>query len=141
MGEYFLADAVNIMIEGGLVMRTQPVEVWLDAGTPQDVLETNRYLLDHGRANSAEAAVRQSVTIIPPVFIHPGAMIKNCVIGPYASINDSCRVESSIIRNSILEDGAEVTDTILDGSLIGCEAHIKGRPGALIAGDNTVMSI
>jgi glucose-1-phosphate thymidylyltransferase len=140
-GEYFLADAVNIMIEGGLVMRTQPVEVWLDAGTPQDVLETNRYLLDHGRANSAEAADRQSVTIIPPVFIHPGAMIKNCVIGPYASINDSCRVESSIIRNSILEDGADVTDTILDGSLIGCEAHIKGRPGALIAGDNTVVSI
>ena len=33
-GEYFLADAVNIMLEQGAQMRTQPVEVWLDAGTP-----------------------------------------------------------------------------------------------------------
>jgi len=140
-GEYFLADAINIMIERGLYMRTQLVDVWLDAGTPQDVLYTNRYLLDHGRANSAEAAERQGVTIIPPVFIHPGASVQNCVIGPYASINDCCHVQSSIIRNSILEDGAEVTDTILDGSLIGCDVHIQGRPGALIAGDNTVMSI
>jgi glucose-1-phosphate thymidylyltransferase len=140
-GEYFLADAVNIMIERGLVMRTQHVNVWLDAGTPQDVLETNRYLLDHGRANSTDAAQRPGVTVIPPVFIHPGAQVQNCVIGPYASINDCCIVENSILRNTILEDGAEVTDAILDGSLIGCEARIQGRPGALIAGDNTVMSI
>ena len=140
-GEYFLADAINIMIERGLYMRTQPVDVWLDAGTPQDVLDTNHYLLDHGHANSEEASKRQGVTIIPPVFIHPGAEVKNCVIGPYVSINDCCCVESSIIRNSILEDGAEVTDTILDGSLIGCEAHIQGRPGALFAGDNTMLSI
>jgi glucose-1-phosphate thymidylyltransferase len=139
-GEYFLTDAVNIMIERGLQMRTQAVEVWLDAGTPQDVLDTNRYLLDHGRANSEEASARSGITIIPPVYIHPGAHVHNCVIGPYASINDCCRVHSSIIRNSILEDGAEVTDAILDGSLIGCEARIKGRPGSLIAGDNTMLS-
>ena len=140
-GEYFLTDAINIMIEHGLQMRTQPVDVWLDAGTPQDVLDTNHYLLDHGNANSAQASGRDGVTVIPPVFIHPGAQVHNSVIGPYASINDSCTVHSSIIRNSILEDGAEVMDTILDGSLIGCEARIIGRPGALIAGDNTVMSI
>jgi glucose-1-phosphate thymidylyltransferase len=140
-GEYFLVEAINIMIERGLIMRTQRVDVWLDAGTPQDVLSTNRYLLDHGCANNEEATARQGVTVIPPVYIHPGAVVQNSVIGPYASINDSCRVQSSIIRNSILEDGAEVTNTILDSSLIGCEAHIQGRPGAVIAGDNTTMSI
>lgn len=139
-GEYFLVDAINIMIENGLLMRTQLVDVWLDAGTPQDVLSTNRYLLDHGRANSQEAATREGVTIIPPVYIHPGAKVQNSVIGPYASINDCCIVNSSIIRNTILEDNAEVTDTILDSSLIGCEAHIQGRPGSVIAGDNTMMS-
>ena len=35
-------------------MRTQPVEIWLDAGTPEALLETNRYLLEHGLDNSAE---------------------------------------------------------------------------------------
>ena len=32
-------------------MRTQPVGVWLDAGTPKSLLETNRYLLEHGHDN------------------------------------------------------------------------------------------
>jgi glucose-1-phosphate thymidylyltransferase len=52
--EFFLADAVNIMLEQGLKMRTQPVTVWLDAGTPETLLETNRYLLDHNRDNSGK---------------------------------------------------------------------------------------
>jgi glucose-1-phosphate thymidylyltransferase len=51
-GEYFLADALNIALEGGLRMHIQEVEVWLDAGTPEDVLKTNAYLLEHGRENS-----------------------------------------------------------------------------------------
>jgi glucose-1-phosphate thymidylyltransferase len=65
-GEYFLADAVNIMLEQGAQMRTQPVGVWLDAGTPKSLLETNRYLLEHGHDNSASAQ-REGVTVIPPV--------------------------------------------------------------------------
>ena len=51
-------------------MRTQPVGVWLDAGTPKSLLETNRYLLEHGHDNSASAQ-REGVTVIPPVFISP----------------------------------------------------------------------
>lgn len=140
-GEFFLTDAINIMLERGLRMRTEPVDVWLDAGTPKDVLQTNSYLLAHGGDNSALALLRSGVTVIPPVFIHPGATVENCVIGPYASINDTCKVHNSIIRNSILEDGAEVLDAILDGSLIGCEARIHGRPGSFIVGDNTILSI
>ncbi len=48
-GEFFLADAVNIMLERGLQMRTHKVDIWLDAGTPEALLETNRYLLETGR--------------------------------------------------------------------------------------------
>ena len=50
--EYFLADAVNILLESKIKMRTQEVETWLDAGTAEDVLATNRYLLEHGHDNS-----------------------------------------------------------------------------------------
>lgn len=140
-GEYFLADAINIMIDRGLVMRTHLVDLWLDAGTPQDVLGTNRYLLDHGRANDLQVSIPKGVTVIPPVFIHPGAKVQDSVIGPYASISDGCVIQSSLIRNSILEQGAQVAHIVLDGSLIGCEARIIGHACALIAGDNTVISI
>ena len=64
------------MLEGGARMRTEKVDVWLDAGTPETVLETNRYLLEHGRDNTEQACQRQGVTIIPPVFIHETAQIE-----------------------------------------------------------------
>lgn len=138
-GEYFLADAVNIMLERGLKMRTQKVDIWLDAGTPEALLETNRYLLDNGHNNSAEALDRKDVVLIPPVFVHPSATIENAVIGPYVSIGSGACVRRSILSNSILEDGAEVSEVILESSLIGRKAYITRRAGVINAGDHTVV--
>jgi glucose-1-phosphate thymidylyltransferase len=139
-GEFFLADAINIMLERGLKMRIEKVDVWLDAGTPETLLDTNHYLLDHGRDNTS-AQQRANVVIVPPVFIHPSAQIDNAVIGPHASLGADCKVQSSIIRNSILEDGAEVTDVIMEESLIGRKAQISRRPGNLNVGDHTVLTL
>ena len=138
-GEYFLVDAVNIMLEKGLTMRTEKVDIWLDAGTPEALLETNRYLLDNGHSNSQEVSDRPGAVIIPPVYLHPSAEVENSIIGPYASIGAGARVYSSIVRNSILEDEAQVTDVILENSLIGRRSQIQRRAGAINAGDNTVV--
>jgi glucose-1-phosphate thymidylyltransferase len=138
-GEYFLADAVNIMLDQGLKMRIQQVEIWLDAGTPETLLTTNRYLLDHGCSNSEIAAQRQNVVIVPPVFVHPSAEVVNSVIGPYVSLGQHCCVESSIIRDSILEDGAKVIDVVLESSLIGRQAQIQRRAGHINAGDHSMV--
>jgi len=138
-GEYFLVDAVNIMLENGLTMRTEKVDIWLDAGTPEALLETNRYLLDNGHSNSQEVSDRPGTVIIPPVYLHPSAEVENSIIGPHASIGAGARVYSSIVRNSILEDEAQVTDVILESSLIGRRSQIQRRAGAINAGDNTVV--
>jgi glucose-1-phosphate thymidylyltransferase len=140
-GEFFLADAVNIMLERGLKMRTEKVDIWLDAGTPESLLETNRYLLENGHSNSQEAAERKDVVIIPPVFIHPSAQIHGSVIGPHVSVGACAEIRHSIVRNSILEDEAQVTDVILESSLIGRQAHIQRRAGIINAGDHTVVSL
>ena len=139
-GEFFLADAVNIMLERGLRMRTQKVDIWLDAGTPETLLETNHYLLRHGHASSSPEHTRDSV-IIPPVFIHPTAEVAESVIGPFTSIGAGCYVEHSIIRNSILEDGAQVHGAILEDSMIGRKACIQRRPGVINAGDQTELTM
>lgn len=138
-GEFFLADAINIMLERGLKMRIQKVDVWLDAGTPESLLETNRYLLSNGRNNSEEASSRQGVVVIPPVFIHPTAEVAHSIIGPYVSLGAGCQVERSILRDSILEDEARVTEVILENSLIGRQAHIQRRAGMINAGDQTTV--
>jgi dTDP-glucose pyrophosphorylase len=44
-GEYFLADALQVMIDDGAKFITQKVDVWEDTGTWDAVLHANRYLL------------------------------------------------------------------------------------------------
>lgn len=136
-GEYFLADAINIMLEHGAAMRTQSVETWLDTGTIEATLETNQYMLDHGRDNSAEATKRPGISIVPPVFIHPSARVENSVIGPHVSIGAECEVGGCILRESILDDGAAVADAVLTGSFIGRQARVKGKATTLNIGDNS----
>lgn len=140
-GEFFLADAVNIMLERGMRMRTQEVDVWLDAGTRETLLETNRYLLEHGMDNSEDFPQCEGVVIYPPVFIHPTAQVHGSIIGPNVSLGAGCRIEHSIIRDSILEDEAQATDIILDSSLVGRRARLQRRAGVINAGDNTEVTL
>jgi glucose-1-phosphate thymidylyltransferase len=138
-GEYFLADALNIMLERGLKMRTEKVDVWLDAGTPEALLETNRYLLENGCSNTDGIVQPAGVVVIPPAFIHPSAEVSNSIVGPYVSLGAGCRVERSILSDSILEDEAEVLNVILEKSLVGRRAQIQRRTGVINAGDQTVV--
>jgi glucose-1-phosphate thymidylyltransferase len=138
-GEFFLADAVNIMLERGARMRTQRVDVWLDAGTRDAVLESNHYLLENGRDNSTTVDCKDGITLIPPVYIHPSAQIKSSVIGPYTSIGANCVVENCLIQDSIIESGAKVSNILLDNSLLGQKALVTGSPNRLNVGDNSAI--
>ena len=134
-GEFFLADAVNIMLERGLKMRVERVENWLDAGTPEAMLDTNRFLLDHGHASAPAAGA--DVTIIPPVYIHPTARISRAIIGPYASIGAGCEISNSLVEDSILEPGARIESTILTQSLLGHKTSVHGQARRLNLGDHS----
>jgi glucose-1-phosphate thymidylyltransferase len=136
-GEYFLADAINIMLEKGTRMHTHPVEVWLDAGTVDSILSTNRYLLEHGQDNSRQLPPFPETVIIPPVYISPQAEIRGSVIGPYVSLAAGCQVQSSILRNSIVDEGAQVTDSLLEGSLLGRYVQVVGQALHLNLGDQS----
>lgn len=135
--EFFLADAVNILLEYGMTMRTKQVDVWLDAGTPESVLETNRYLLEHGNDNSDTLDPCAGVTIIPPVFIHKSAVVVSSVVGPNVSIGRDCKIKRAIISNSIIEEGTHVEDMSLADSLIGRHVHLRGQPVRLNLGDES----
>jgi glucose-1-phosphate thymidylyltransferase len=139
--EFYLADAINIMLDHGLKMRVERVETWLDAGIPEDVLITNRYLLEHGHDNTMEAYAHKTSVILPPVFIHPSATVENSVIGPHTAIGANCMIQSCIIRDSIIDDSSVLTDVILEHSLIGQEVHIQHKAGVLNIGDQTELSL
>lgn len=143
-GEYFLADAINLMLQSGAKMRTHEVDIWLDTGTIPATLETNRFLLDHGRSN--DPSVNDPDTkIIPPVFIHPLARIKSSTIGPYASIGPNCVITDSRVEDSILEDDVQVNGAALKNSIVGNEATIQGRSNGhsitVLIGDNSSIQL
>ena len=123
------------------MIRTQPVDVWLDAGKPAALLETNRYLLDSGNDNSSKFKNKNNATILPPVYIHPKAEIINSVIGPYVSVNQEARIEDAILKNSIVEQGAVIKRMVLENSLIGRGAAVRGRAEIMNIGDDSWIEI
>ncbi|HWR65988.1 MAG TPA: sugar phosphate nucleotidyltransferase [Bellilinea sp.] len=137
--EFFLVDAINILLENGTKMHTRPVDVWLDAGIPEALLETNRYLLTNRMDNSDANASLEGVTIIPPVYIHPSATIKSSVIGPYVSVGQNCEIDRVVISNSILEDNVYLAESLLTGSLLGRDVRVEGKAETLNLGDNAWM--
>ena len=132
-GEYQITDAMQMMIDDGEEFVPFEIDDWFDCGKPETMLETNRDLLE-GKANTPEF---EGSIVIPPVSIADGASIKNSIIGPYVSIATNSTVENSIIRDSILDQGAKVTDCLLEGSIIGSQAVVTGGVQKLNVGDSS----
>jgi glucose-1-phosphate thymidylyltransferase len=122
--EYFLVDAINILLEQGMLLRAHQVETWLDTGTIDATLETNAYLLARVDAQPED---RPGVQILPPVFIHPSAEVSEAVIGPNVSIGPDCKIHQAVIQDSIIEDGTQVTRAALRHSLIGRNCIVVGQ--------------
>jgi len=125
-GEYFLTDTISIMIENGAKVRTQEISTWLDTGTIEATLDTNKLLLDKLGSNAKEFK-RSNVEIIEPVAIHETAEISDSKIGPYTSIGANCNIINSSVAESIVETGSEIKDAVLSRSLIGRQAKVRGR--------------
>ncbi len=147
--EFFLADAVNILIEHGALLRVEKVETWLDMGTIEATLETNRHLLESVKVGKVEGArpsnlqtfKQARVKINEPVFIHETAEITDSEIGPYVSIAENCRISGSRIEDSIVEADCEIKAAGLKSSFIGRQTKVEGRGGKeawmLNVGDNS----
>lgn len=133
-GEYFLADAFQIMVERGARFQAWTIPVWEDCGTPEALLHSNRYLLENGHANGDPSKFPETV-IVPPVYIHPSAKIERSVIGPYATIAADVEVRDSIVRDSIVDEDSVIQDTMLDQSLIGKRASVVGQFHRVNVGD------
>lgn len=135
-GEYYLADAVNLMIKEGANFQVRTVGVWQDTGKPETTFITHRYLLEHGCDNSFDTP-RPGVSIIPPVYIHPEAVIETSVIGPHVSVGKGARISNSILRDCIVDEDTKIEAEILEESLIGRWVSLSGKFRKLNIGDSS----
>ena len=65
------------------------------------------------------------------------SVIRNSVVGPYATVAARAVVECSVIRNSIVNEGARVKEILLDASLVGEDAVVEGSFRRLNVGDSS----
>jgi glucose-1-phosphate thymidylyltransferase len=125
-GEYYLTDAFQYMVDCGKKLIVGEVTGWYDCGKVDTLLETNRHLLEHGRARRPQT-VPKGVTIKDPVYIEDGVRLADCAIGPNVSVGAGSSVTGSTVANSILGDSVRIQGATVEDSLVGDDQVIEGR--------------
>jgi len=136
--EYFIADAIQLMIDGGAKVVTALVTAWEDCGSVENLLNTNRYLLE--RRPPAEQR-RKGATIVAPSVVAESAVLERAVVGPYASVGEGATVRDAVVRDAVLEDGATVESAVIEHSIVGRQAVVRGRARRLNVGDASVVEL
>lgn len=139
---------------------------WDDTGTPEAILDANRYILDCEMRSVVKGTVDEDVSIKGRVFIDEGTTVKResvirgpaCIgrfceigprtyVGPYTSIGNKCILKNTHIESSVVLQGTKIDSRtkILD-SLIGentCITEAKWLPKGqrLILGENSNLSL
>ena len=139
-GEYYLTDAFQYMIDHGAKIRVIDVQGWYDAGEQGTLLETNRTMLERGRARRP-GRVSAGVRIVDPVYVEDEVELESCTIGPNVSISAGSRVKGSELRDTIVGAGSVVTNSVLSQSLIGDAAVVDGAHGQVNVSDHSVVRV
>ena len=143
-GELEITEAIHLLLVSGYKVGHQIVSGWWkDTGTPEDILEANRLVLDdlqmqiNGKIES-QSSLQGRVTLGRRSIVKSGALIRgpaiigedsiiegDVYIGPYTSVGNNVIIKSGEIENSIVMDGCyiNINDRIID-SIIGPNTKI-----------------
>jgi glucose-1-phosphate thymidylyltransferase len=135
MGEYFLTDALQYMIDKKSRIKVLEVKGWYDCGKPETLLATNRHLLETGRALRPDDAGDN--TIVEPVRIESGVELAQSTIGPNVSIGKGSRITGATLSDCVVGEDAVIEDCELSESLVGAHVRIRGVRGTVLLGDHS----
>ena len=139
--EFNLTDALECMIQNGVKFQPFKVQNWFDCGKKETLLESNATLLKKFGGNVTEKHAFENTIIIPPVSIGEGCDIKNSVIGPNVAIGENSRLNHAIVKDSIIGSYSNLYEIVLNTSLIGSDAEVRGVSRSLNIGDNTAIDL
>ncbi len=133
--ELEITDAIQKLLDDGYNLGYQIVkDWWKDTGTPEDILEANRLVLDEmkpkiegkvednsslqGRITIGQNTnIKEKALIRGPAIIGENTTIEaNVYIGPYTSIGDNVSIKQGEIENSIIMNNCiiDIKDRITD---------------------------
>jgi len=135
--ELEITDALdNLLKENDNISYETITDYWKDTGTPEDILNANRQVLEH-ICELADAGVKSKrVLVVGDLPLRRPSMIgKNCKIdksaqiGPNVSIGDNTIISSDVvIENSIIMSGCKIDGGLnIKDSIISANCHLHGN--------------
>jgi glucose-1-phosphate thymidylyltransferase len=137
-GEYQLTNALENMKQKGTKFKPGQVTEWLDCGNKNSTVYTNQRVLefDKGKAHLKGKNLKNNNSIIlEPCFIGDDVELNNCIIGPHVSIGNNSVISNSILKNSILQKETKVQMAVIENSMLGIAAEVKGGGSDLSLSD------
>ena len=141
-GEYQLTNAMENMKRKGARFKAGSVDVWMDCGNKNAMVDTNTKVLGFLKGDKGLVSAslkKENSVVIEPCFIGENVSLTNSVVGPNVSIESGSVVAGSIVKNSILRGNTRVQDCVMDNSMIGERAQVKGQAmDVSISDDSTI---
>lgn len=139
-GEFQLTDALDRMLKDDKVFKKATVDEWLDCGTLPAWLETSGTIVEK-EYEEVDADRFTETKIIPPVYIGDDVELEHCIVGPNASIASGCSLTKCTVKNSLIQEQADLEDCNLEGSTIGRFTELEGVDQEVHLGDHSKIGV
>ncbi|NGY36651.1 nucleotidyltransferase [Flavobacterium sp. XN-5] len=142
-GEYQINDGIKQMMAKGMKFVPGKVDEWMDCGNKNVTVETNSRMLgflEKEDKNLVAVNVRlDNSIIIPPCYIGEDVYLINSTVGPNVSLGKGSHVTGSVIKNSLIQTHAHISNANLDNAMIGNHASFNGEFTSISIGDYSVL--
>lgn len=168
-GQYEISDIHNYYIQSDLKLGYEEISKWWkDRGNPEDLLEGNKFVLEHFVFAKGESRIEGEVIgqakidgnvvigrgtritgkslLRGPLVIGEGCLIKDAYVGPYTSIGSGDEINNTEIEHSLVMNGVNIyTDQKIVNSVIGNNVSITSgsdnmpKGKQVIVGENSVI--
>lgn len=135
-GEWYLTDAFQYMIDHGAKIKVVDVAGWYDAGQLESLLDTNRTMLEKGRARRPDT-LGAGATIVEPVYIEDGCTIEHATVGPNVSLGAGSTIRHSTVANAVIGEHTVIEHAFLHHAFLGDRVVVKGVKGSMSLGDDS----
>ena len=142
--EIYMTESMQDLVDDGFkIAAVELKRGMLDFGRPSEVLNGNRFLLEHQSIKKEDfqtlnISVERSF-IKNPNYIEKNTRIINSIIGPYVSIGRNCIIKNSILENCVIERNNNLSNIISKNSVIGSNVNVENLcKDNLIIGDKSV---
>ena len=142
-GEYQLTNAMENMKQKGARFKAGAVDVWMDCGNKNAMVDTNTKVLGFLKDDKGMVSPKATLTgslVISPCFIGENVTLVNSIVGPNVSIETGAVITNSVVRNSIVRPSVQITDAVIDNSMLGERAVVTGKAMDLSLSDDSTVA-